>query len=96
MSQEIKVLLHEDNEKDILTFLFEEREIGVNLNEVDGQQDLKDVFSTLLHLLEKQEIGLVLEIDSQYKKGLYIEVCNEYIQDLNRELQQVRTEMKSM
>ena len=46
-----------------------------------------------IQILNTKDIELELRIDEQYKKGLYIEVCNEYIMDLNKEIKEVRTEI---
>ena len=35
-------------------------------------------------------------IDKLYKKGLYKEVCQEYISDLNEEIKEVREEIKNL
>lgn len=93
MSQEIRVLLCEKDGIDYMSFEFENSTIDVNLNGVDGQQDLKQVFSIILSLLETTEVALKLEFADGYKKGLYKEVCTEYIDDLNQEIIQARQEI---
>lgn len=66
----------------------------VNLNSAASQNELKEVFSKLLELMLAEEIQLQLSIESGYSKGLYKDVCREYIEDLNRELLQVKANMK--
>lgn len=79
------------------TLIFElpetENGISVNLNNNEGQNDLKKVFENLLVLINDHDVELKLEIDEHYKKGLYKEVCAEYIDDLNKEIKSVRREV---
>ena len=86
----IEVLLNSIDEADILTFFIdpEENQGGycVNLNSTSSQSELKQVFSALLKKLAVNEITLELKIEKNYTKGLYIDVCAEYINDLNKEL----------
>ena len=99
MSREIiEVLLHDDNGTDTLLFEIPGVKAGipVNLNAASGQSDLKKVFEKLIKKLNVNDIELKLKIDEQYKKNLYIEVCNEYISDLNKEIKEVRTEIKNL
>lgn len=96
MNQEIKVILLEKNEVDYLCFEFDKDVVEVNLNDVSGQQDLKTVFSKLLKLINDKDVELKLEIADGYKKGLYKEVCYEYVDDLNNEIKEVREEMKKL
>lgn len=98
MSQRvIDVKLTAMSDVDVLIFgLDEERPeaYAVNLNSPTSQNELKTVFSKLLELMLEEEIQLKLSIESGYSKGLYKDVCREYIEDLNRELVQVKTNMK--
>ena len=45
------------------------------------------------NLSSEKEEERIREIDEHYKKGLYIEVCREYIDDLNKEIKSVRGEI---
>lgn len=96
MNQEVRVTLCEKEQEDYLCFEFEQDLVEVNLNKVNGQQNLKNVFSIILRLLEKEDVLLNLEIEEGYKKGLYKEVCAEYIADLNNEIAQVKQEMMKL
>lgn len=91
----IKVKLLEVEGIDTLTFEIPKIEegISVNLNTNEGQNDLKRVFENLLVIINSKDIELKLEIDENYKKGLYKEVCAEYIEDLNKEIKSVRGEV---
>lgn len=91
----IKVKLLEVEGVDTLTFEIPKIEegISVNLNTNEGQNDLRRVFENLLVIINSKDIELKLEIDENYKKGLYKEVCAEYIEDLNKEIKSVRGEV---
>lgn len=98
MSQRvIEVKLTTMSDVDVLIFgLDEERPEAytVNLNSATSQNELKEVFSKLLELLLEEDIVLQLSIALGYSKGLYKDVCKEYIEDLNREILQVKSNMK--
>ncbi len=91
----INVRLLDLDKVDTLIFEVPETEngISVNLNNNEGQKDLKKVFENLLVLINDHDVELKLEIDEHYKKGLYKEVCAEYIDDLNKEIKSVRREV---
>ena len=97
MSQKvIEVKLTVLSDVDVLIFGLDEEQpeaYVVNLNSADSQNELKKVFSHLLHMLLEEEIFLKYTVAPGYSKGLYKEVCKEYIDDLNRELTQVRANM---
>lgn len=95
MNQEDKVInVHLENrdKKDYMIFEFEE-EIVVCLNEESGQNELKNVFSALLTELIQNPVKLEYIENREYKIVLYIDVCQEYIKDLNREISNVRKNM---
>lgn len=98
MSQRvIDVTLTVSAEVDVLVFgLSDEEPDGymVNLNSAVSQNEFKKVFSKLLQLLLEEDIVLKLVIAEGYGKGLYKDVCKEYIDDLNRELAQVKESLK--
>lgn len=81
---------------DVLLFGLDEEcpdSYTINLNSSTSQNELKRIFSKLLQLLLEDNIVLNLVIAEGYGKGLYKDVCKEYIDDLNRELTQVREYM---
>ncbi len=94
MSQRIiKVKLTVISDEDVLIFYLEDDkpdEYIVDLNCSSSQSSLKHVFSKLLNILVEEDIKLDLEFDENYKKGLYKDVCTEYINALNHELTQVK------
>lgn len=97
MSQRtINVELTVYGETDVLNFHLDDKnpeKYIVNLNSSTSQNDLKNVFCALLNLLTEEEITLKLVIVDGYKKGLYKDVCCEYINDLNKEISQVKEEI---
>ena len=90
MNQEIiKATLLEQDDSDILHFKVDEEEIEVNLNSSECQTSLKRLFTLVLEEALYRNIVIELEIQDGYSRGMYIEVCEEYIKDLNRELGEV-------
>ena len=88
MNQESKVInvhLEKRENKDYLVFDFEET-AEVCLNNDESQNDLKSIFVKLLTEITKHPIELHFLENSEYKTGLYIDVCKEYIKDLNKEI----------
>ena len=91
MNQENKVInvhLEKKENKDYLVFEFEEV-VEVCLNNDESQNDLKTVFVKLLSEVVKGSIQLKFMERPEYKTGLYIDVCKEYIKDLNKEIESV-------
>ena len=79
-------LLALDEDKDILRFKFEDEQLDVNLNSSLCQNDLKAVFVRLIQMLLEGDVYLQFSPEDDYNRRMYIEVCEEYIKDLNREL----------
>lgn len=80
-------------ETDVLVFHIDNEapeKYSINLNSSTNQAEIKAVFSKLLELLINNDLELKLIIARGYTKGLYKDVCTEYINDLNRELLQVK------
>ncbi|MEI3395748.1 MAG: hypothetical protein V8R82_08740 [Clostridia bacterium] len=82
----INVELKKENEVDILEFQFD-NPVKINLNN-SNNKDLKEMFEVLLKELIKKKFTLKLNVPSNYKTGLYIDVCNEYINALNEEIKE--------
>ena len=80
------VLLAADEETDLLRFKFEDDPLDVNLNSPICQNELKAVFVRLLQMLIENDVYLEFNHADDYGRGMYIEVCEEYVRDLNREL----------
>lgn len=89
----IDVVLTVSADVDVLVFALDDEHPDayiVNLNSATSQNELKNVFSKLLQILLEEDVVLRLLIADGYGKGLYKDVCREYIDDLNRELVQVK------
>ena len=92
-NKKIKVVLTVQGETDVLIFLLDENDPEkyiINMNDSSCQIQIKEVFSKLLEELLKSDVDLHLEIQEGYSKGLYKDVCKEYIAELNKELVQVK------
>ena len=92
MNQESKVInvyLEKRENKDYLVFGFEEV-AEVCLNDDESQNNLKSIFVKLLTEITKNPVELQFLEKPEYKTGLYIDVCKEYIKDLNKEITNVR------
>jgi len=93
--RQIKATLYDENDIDYLKFsISEDCIISVNLNSAESQKELKDVFSNLLSILTNEDIEIILDYPDDYSRRMYIDVCAEYIKDLNRELQSVSRQMR--
>ncbi len=80
------VLLAVDEDTDLLRFDFEDTPLDVNLNSPLCQNELKAVFVRLLQMLIENDVYLEFNYADDYGRAMYIEVCEEYVKDLNREL----------
>lgn len=93
--KQINATLYEENNVDYLSFeISDECKISVNLNSSDSQKELKKVFSNLLAVLIENDIEIVFKKEEDYSRRMYIDVCAEYIKDLNRELHGVGQQMR--
>ena len=79
-------LLAGDETEDLLRFKFEGNPLDVNLNSPLCQNELKAVFVRLLQMIIENDVYLEFNHADDYGRQMYIEVCEEYIKDLNREL----------
>ena len=66
-----------------------DEELDINLNSPECQNSLKKLFTLILEKVVDGSVEITLEIRDGYSRGMYIEVCEEYIKDLNRELGEV-------
>lgn len=93
--KQIKATLYDENDTDFLKFeISEDCILPVNLNSSESQKELKAVFSNLLSILTKEDIEILFEHSDEYSRRMYIDVCAEYITDLNRELRVVSQQMR--
>lgn len=90
MNQEIiKVTLFEQGDADILRFQIDKDELDINLNSSECQNSLKKLFTLILEKAVDRIVEIELKIHDEYSRRMYIEVCEEYVRDLNRELRDV-------
>lgn len=97
-TKEIDVLLTVMSDTDVLIFKLDPEnpeKYVINLNDTAGQVKIKEVFSKLLEMLLDEKLTLRLRIAEGYSKGLYKDVCSEYIKELNTEIQQVIENVKN-
>lgn len=87
---DLKVKLYADsNGNDILSFGFENGAGEVYLNMDNCQSQMKDVYSKLIRFSIENDVSLKFETESSYKRALYKEVCEEYVKELQKELDTV-------
>lgn len=94
----IDVFLTVSGDADVLVFALDEEYpdcYTVSLSTSSSQNDLQKAFSKLLQMLLDEDIVLSLAIADGYSKVLQKEVCQAYIDDLNRELMQVKEIMNA-
>ena len=98
-TREINVVLTVIGETDVLIFDLDDtapEKYAINLNDSMGQSEIKRVFSKLLEILIDEDITLEFKVAEGYSKGLFRDVCSEYVQDLNREIKQVKETIKQI
>ena len=96
MSQTIDVLLTVSGEEDVLIFKIDEEhpeDYYIELNSDSNQMQLKELFSKLLEKLIDTDIELKLTVAEGYSKALYKDVCREYIDELNSEIVNVKSQI---
>lgn len=92
----IKVMLTVLGEEDVLIFYLDDEhleEYVIKLNSATNQADIKKVFSKILQLVLENDIALDYSVAEGYTKGLYKEVCKEYIEDLQNEINNAREQI---
>ena len=92
----IKVQLTVIGEEDVLVFLLNNEkpnEYIVSLNNANNQIDIKKVFTKILERLFDNDITLTFEIAEGYSKGLYKDVCSEYVSELQKEISAVKEQL---
>ena len=93
---EIKVQLTVVGEEDVLAFLLDDEKTNeyiVSLNSANNQTDIKRVFTKILEMLFDNDITLTFEIAEGYSKGLYKDVCSEYVSELQKEISAVKEQL---
>ncbi len=83
----IIVELKKEKRDDILEFQFKNK-LVINFIKSDNN-DIKEVFKTILEELTKNIFSFELKIDENYDVELYKEVATTYIAELNDEIEQL-------
>lgn len=83
----IIVELKKEKKDDVLEFQFENK-ILINFVKSDNN-DIKEVFKTVLEELTKNIFKFELKINDDYDVELYKEVATTYINELNNEIDQL-------
>lgn len=83
-----------NNDVDILEFKFDKISLQVNLNDSECQKELKTVFVQLLKELLTSDITLNFKYSDDYNRKMYIDVCEEYINDLNKEIENCKYDIR--
>lgn len=83
----IVVELRKENNDDILEFQFKNK-LVINFIKSDNN-DIKEIFKTILEELTKNIFSFELKIDENYDVDLYKEVATTYIAELNEEIEQL-------
>lgn len=92
-TKQLTVKLFKESEVDFLEFHLGTKTHKLNINLEDNQGDIKAMFCDLVPLLETNAIELILDVDDSYDNKLLEEVSTSYIADLNKEIDNVRTEI---
>lgn len=93
MSREQKLInvhLESVEDLDYIVFGFE-TEKRVCMSDENCQKNLKSVFVTLLENLLTYDIEFKFIDKDEFKKRLFIDVCKEYVNELNREISEVKS-----
>lgn len=91
MNQDIRkidVTLVKEDPEHFLVFSLND-EIKVSLTSEQGQIELKNLFLRVLTQLLNGPVAFEFKDNPEYNTGLYIDVCKEYLTELNREIGQV-------
>ncbi|HBW13295.1 MAG TPA: hypothetical protein DEF30_05700 [Proteiniclasticum sp.] len=91
MKQEIikATLIDGKGDTDVLSFSIGPNNLEIDLNSSECQNSIKELFSLILNEAVINDIKIEFHVGDGYSRGMYIEVCEEYIKDLNRELVEV-------
>lgn len=90
----INAVLQGNENEDLLEFIVNENSYMVDLNNESCQQSLKNVFAAILNELLENDIFIVFNCQEGYTRGLYKEVCEKVIEDINRELSEIKETLR--
>lgn len=95
MGKDIQVILLEEDGVDYIRFLLSETETeNINLNS-NIQTSLRDVYKKMIVMSMTDKLVLKLEYQEGYSKILFKEIAVEFINDLNKELDAIYSDIIS-
>ena len=86
----LRARLFKEDEIDYLEVDVDGKNHKLNLNDENGQDQIKRMFCDLVELLESTALSIELEVEGSYDSPLMKEVSESYISDLNKELEDLR------
>jgi len=92
--KQLVVKLFKEDDVDFLEFNLGAGKIHkLDISLEDNQASIKSMFCDLIPLLETDALELVLNVGDDYDNNLLKEVSTSYINDLNKEIESVRTDI---
>lgn len=92
MDKNIRVLLLEEEGVDYIRFFLDADEnVNINLNNND-QSSLRDIYKKMIAMSINNKLKLNLEYQEGYGKLLFKEIAEEFIRDLNIELDRIHND----
>jgi hypothetical protein len=88
--QTVKATVAQIGEKHVIKFELEDGPVLIPMSE-DKADDVKSAFNKLIVQIKKGEFQVTMEVAGD---DLFSQVANEYIKQLNREIVEIRAEMK--
>lgn len=91
---QLVVKLYKEADVDWLEFCVSDQKTHkLNVNLEDNQTEIKAMFCDLVELIETNPVVLNLEVAEGYDNKLLKEVAQAYVDDLNKELEGVRSDL---
>lgn len=89
------ILVENETGNDVLRFILpDEMVLEINLNTETCQTQIKTVFESILRISIDEDVHLVFRADDSYTKQLYIDVCSEYIKEIQNEIDKSTAQMR--
>lgn len=86
----VKATVSKDGDKHFIRIELQDGAVLIPMSD-DKAEDIKSAFNKLIVRIKKSEIQVKLE---DVEEDLFSQVANEYIKQLNKEIKEVRAEMK--
>lgn len=92
MDKIIKVMLLEEGGIDYIRFFLDDENIeNINLNS-NEQNTLRNIYKKMISMSIDSKLSLQLEYQVGYNKILFKEIADEFIKDLNGELEKIHND----